>query len=144
MSVQLKINQITQQHSCLQSIFESLIQSKNRTGITKNQFKILQVIQEIIDDNQECAMQTIATKLNSSLPALTQSINRMTSLKLVIRQNSSADRRKIILEITSLGTAKLQDYLIVKQEISTQIFGVLSKLELDIMIDLYQKLTLNK
>ena len=135
--------EVAQQHFLLQSVFEKIAKEQNFEGISQNQFQILQAILQTQNHTQSYTMQTIANKLNCSLPALTQNINKMVINNLIKRENSPTDRRKIVLSITDTAQDKIYDYTAMKQAINKQIetvFERLSPLELDTMTFLYQKL----
>ena len=142
-----KTTEAVQQHFLLQSVFEKIAKKQNFEGISQNQFQILQAILQTQNHTQNYTIQTIANKLSCSLPALTQNINKMVINKLIKRENSLTDRRKIVLSITDIAQDKIYDYTTMKQAVNKQIetvFERLSPSELDTMTALYQKLLLCK
>jgi DNA-binding MarR family transcriptional regulator len=133
------LDELYQNHFKVKCIFQQKHIENNKTEISTHQSVILQLINESNLQKTECNLLTLAKKIDCTMSALTQTIDRMIEHDLVIRQNSSTDRRKISLSLTDKGKTKLQEYTAFRQSLVKEVFGSLTEAEIKFMSEIYSK-----
>ena len=66
------------------------------------------IVLDLLEETGQCSMGDIATKFSMAASTATGIVDRLVGQKLVKREHSKTDRRKVVLELTAKGGRALQ------------------------------------
>lgn len=79
--------------------------------------------------NPGASLSDVAAHIGLTLPSISKMIDRLVSQKLVERRGAAADRRRIALELTELGTSTLQKARTATRSRLAEMLAILSPAE---------------